>query len=96
MGPLYASLTARLMNINGISQVQNNFLNGGYYMTFLYHDITTGNNGGFSASVDWDPVTGMGSFDNYSPSTTTTTTTTTTATTATTTSLYSIISTSIF
>ena len=65
MAPLYAALTARLMNLYGISQIQKNFPNGGYYKHFVFNDITSGNNGYFSATSGWDPVTGMGSFSNY-------------------------------
>ena len=72
---LYAALTARLMNLYSIARVQNDFQNGGYYKTLSFRDVTSGNNG-FSASVGWDPVTGMGSFANYTPSTNIITTTT--------------------
>jgi hypothetical protein len=72
---LYAALTARLMNLYSIARVQNDFQNGGYYRTLAFRDVTTGNNG-YSASVGWDPVTGMGSFANYTPSTNIITTTT--------------------
>ena len=55
------------MNINGVTQVQNDFQNGGYYKSLSFHDIISGTNGGFNASSGWDPVTGMGSFENYFP-----------------------------
>ena len=65
VAPLYAALTAQLMNLYGVSQIQKNFPNGGYYKYFVFNDITSGNNGYFSATSGWDPVTGMGSFSNY-------------------------------
>ena len=68
MAPLYAALTARLINLYGLEQVQNDFRNGGYYKAFSFYDITLGNNGEFFAQEGWDPVTGMGSFKNYTPS----------------------------
>ena len=63
------------MNLYSIARVQNDFQNGGYYKTLSFRDVTSGNNG-YSASVGWDPVTGMGSFANYTPSTNIITTTT--------------------
>ena len=68
VGPLYASLTARLMNIYGVVKVQNLTENGGFYKLLSFHDITSCSNGDYSASICWDPVTGMGSFENYSVS----------------------------
>ena len=65
MPPLYAALTARLMQLNNITSIQNIFKNGSYYTSLSYNDITTGNNGGFNASLGWDPVTGLGSFKNF-------------------------------
>ncbi len=87
MSPLFAALTARLMSLYGINKVQQDFQNGGYYRILSYRDVTSGNNGGFSAGVGWDTVTGMGSFSHYltpttstsiKPTSTSTTTTTTT------------------
>ena len=78
------------MNIYGVNKVQQDLKNGGYYRKFLFRDITTGDNGDYSAGVGWDPVTGLGSFVQYltpttsAPSTTTTTRTTSTTTTTTT------------
>ena len=66
------------MNLNSIARVQNDFQNGGYYNTFSFHDITSGNNGAYSASIGWDPVTGMGSFANYTAGTKNISTTSTT------------------
>ena len=65
VSPLYAALTARLMNIYGINEVQQGIQNGGYYRSFLFRDITTGNNVGFNSSIGWDAVTGMGSFKQF-------------------------------
>ena len=72
MSPLFAALTARLMNIYGINTVQQAIQNGGYYRMFSFHDIITGNIGGYSAGVGWDAVTGMGSFAQYFASVTST------------------------
>ena len=72
MAPLYAALTARLMTLYGIAQVQNDFQNGGYYNAFSYNDIKSGSKSEFSANVGWDPVTGMGSFAKYNPTLSTT------------------------
>ena len=81
---LYAELTARLMNLNGVTQIQNDLKNGGYYSALKFHDITLGNNGGYTAASGWDPVTGMASFKPIYSSTTKVTTTDTLATTDTT------------
>jgi len=54
-----------------VSLIQNDFKDGGYYSTFSFHDITSGSNGIYTASVGWDPVTGMGSYAAYTPSWTT-------------------------
>ena len=56
------------MSIYGVTQVQNDFANGGYYKTLSFHDITSGSNGGYNAGTGWDAVTGMGSFAKYTPS----------------------------
>ena len=84
VSPLFAALTARLMSIYGLNTVQQDFQNGGYYIMLSFRDITTGNNGAFSAVVGWDAVTGMGSFAQYLTQTTSTTSTSTTTTTTTT------------
>ena len=63
MSPLYAALTARLMNIHGKETVQMTLKNGGYYTGFSYNDVTQGDNGGYSATNGWDSVTGQGSFN---------------------------------
>jgi kumamolisin len=59
VSPLFAALTARLMSIYGINKVQQDFQNGGYYRMLSFRDITTGNNGAYSAGVGWDALTGM-------------------------------------
>ena len=56
------------MSIYGVKQIQNDFANGGYYKTLSLRDITSGSNGGYSADIGWDPVTGLGSFLRYTPS----------------------------
>jgi hypothetical protein len=87
VSPLFAALTARLMSIYGLNKVQQDFQNGGYYRMVSFRDITTGNNGAYSAGVGWDAVTGMGSFAQYSTqSTSSTSNPTSTQTTTTTTS----------
>ncbi len=73
VSPLFAALTARLMSIYGINKVQQDFQNGGFYRMLSYRDITTGNNGAYSAGVGWDAVTGMGSFAQYLAQTTSST-----------------------
>ncbi len=89
VSPLFAALTIRIMSIYGINKVQQDFQNGGYYRMLSFRDITTGNNGAYSAGVGWDAVTGMGSFANYlaqttssssNPTSTSSTTTTSTLT----------------
>ena len=56
------------MNIYGVAQVQKDFANGGYYKTLSFRDVTSGSNRNYTASFGWDPVTGMGSFAKYTPS----------------------------
>ena len=60
--PLYASLTARMMNLNGVNAIKDKFQKGGYYSALTFHDIDSGSNGDYIATTGWDPVTGMGSF----------------------------------
>ena len=64
MSPLYAALTARLMQINGIATVQAKFKNGGYYTYLNFNDITSGSSDCYKVGTGWDPVTGLGSFTN--------------------------------
>ena len=64
VSPLYAALTARLMQINGKATVQANFKNGGYYKYLKYNDITSGSNDCYKSGIQWDPVTGLGSYSN--------------------------------
>ena len=72
---LYAGITARLMNIYGVGQVQKDFANGGYYKTLTFNDITSGSNGKYNAGTGWDAVTGLGSFKSYKQSSSNPTTT---------------------
>ncbi len=61
VAPLWAGLIALANAENGISA---GFLNPILYAaseTATFHDITSGNNGAFSASSGWDPCTGLGS-----------------------------------
>ena len=64
MSPLYAALTARLMQINGIATIQAKFKNGGYYKYLNFNDITLGESDCYTAGTGWDPVTGLGSYTN--------------------------------
>jgi hypothetical protein len=91
VSPLFAALTTRLMSIYGINKVQQDFQNGGYYRMVSFRDITSGNNGAYSASIGWDAVTGMGSFAQYlTPATSSTSNPTSTHTTTTTTKSVSL------
>jgi len=65
VAPLFAALTARLMNLYGVTKIQNDFANGSYYRMFSFRDITVGSNVNFTAAVGWDPLTGMGSYAKY-------------------------------
>jgi kumamolisin len=61
VAPLWAALTARLNQALG-SPV--GYLNPRIYAPAAagtLHDITVGNNGGYSAGPGWDPCTGLGS-----------------------------------
>jgi hypothetical protein len=62
VSPLYAALTARLMQTSGVSTIQSKFQNGAYYTSFGYNDITSGSNDCYSIGPGWDPVTGLGSY----------------------------------
>ena len=64
---LYAAITARLINIHDVSQVQKDLANGGYNKTLSFHDITSDSNGDYTAGPGWDRVMGMGSFAKYMP-----------------------------
>ena len=65
MAPLYASLTARLMALNGTASVQSLFQNGGYYSVLSFNDVTSDNK---HQDDGWDPVTGLGSFSSFTQS----------------------------
>jgi kumamolisin len=59
--PLLAGLTARLNQITGKRLgLLNNVV---YKNPGVCNDITVGSNGAYSASVGWDPCTGLGSVD---------------------------------
>ena len=64
--PLWAGFLAITIQIRGGAQLGNvnpklyQLANGTSYST-LFHDITSGSNGAYSASTGWDPVTGWGS-----------------------------------
>ncbi len=63
VAPLWAGLIAL---INQSRKQPVGFLNPLIYTQTAeasFHDITTGNNGGYSASKGWDPCTGLGSPD---------------------------------
>ena len=50
------------MQTSGVSTIQNNFKNGGYYTALNFNDITSGSNDCYSIGPGWDPVTGLGSY----------------------------------
>ena len=59
VAPLYAGLVARL---NQASGTPLGFANPLFYNNeSAFRDITSGNNGGYSATVGWDPCSGLGS-----------------------------------
>jgi kumamolisin len=64
VAPLWAALVARMNQIIGKPV---GFLNPLIYSQAVeasgFHDVTEGNNGAYSASVGWDPCTGLGSPD---------------------------------
>jgi len=62
VAPLWAALIARMNQSLGktIGQIQTMVYN---LPTSVFHDITKGNNSGYSASVGWDPTTGLGTPD---------------------------------
>ncbi|MHB2019252.1 MAG: S53 family peptidase [Candidatus Xenobia bacterium] len=61
VAPLYAALTAQLGEATGKPL---GWLNPFFYQhPEAFNDITSGNNGGFSAGPGWDAVTGLGSPD---------------------------------
>lgn len=64
VAPLWAALVARINQITGKAI---GFLNPLIYTQAAeqagFHDITDGNNGGFTAANGWDPCTGLGTPD---------------------------------
>jgi len=59
VAPLWAALIARLNQINGSPL---GYINEALYAnSSVLSDITSGNNGAFSAGPGWDPTTGLGS-----------------------------------
>jgi kumamolisin len=63
VAPLWAALIARLNEARGVPL---GYLNPRLYALSsrgCFHDITVGNNGGYSAGPGWDPCTGLGSPD---------------------------------
>ncbi|OMH26667.1 peptidase S53 [Tersicoccus phoenicis] len=63
VAPLWAALVARLRQLGGapLGLLQPRLYQAAVAATF--HDITSGNNGSFSAGPGWDPCTGLGSPD---------------------------------
>ncbi|KVE27401.1 hypothetical protein WS67_11520 [Burkholderia singularis] len=61
--PLFVGAWARLetANKNGMGFAAPAIYS--YSTTFPFHDVTTGNNGYYSAAAGWDSATGWGSFD---------------------------------
>ncbi|CAM5222118.1 Pseudomonalisin [Castellaniella defragrans] len=61
VAPLWAGLLAR---INALQSQPAGYVNARFYgAQAAFHDITHGNNGGFSATKGWDACTGLGSPD---------------------------------
>jgi len=58
--PLMAGLFAR---INQIANTNVGFIHSNLYNNNIYYDIVSGNNGAFSATVHWDPCSGLGVID---------------------------------
>ncbi len=63
VAPLWAALIARLDQALGVPLGFANPLLYQSVAAATFHDITTGNNGGYSAGPGWDPCTGLGSPD---------------------------------
>lgn len=60
VAPLWAGLLAR---INQLIGKPAGYLNPLPYLANVaatFHDVTSGNNGGYSAGPGWDPCTGLG------------------------------------
>jgi kumamolisin len=65
VAPLYAGLFARINEaLVSAGKPRVGFVNAQLYQdASAFNDITSGNNGGFSAGPGWDPATGLGSPD---------------------------------
>ena len=63
VAPLYAGLFAQINQaLVGHGKSRAGFVNPALYQNpTAFHDITSGNNGAFSAGPGWDPCTGLGS-----------------------------------
>ncbi|MEN3031963.1 S53 family peptidase [Chromobacterium amazonense] len=63
--PLFTGFWARIQSAHGNSLVSPNPAIYQYFKTNtgLYHDVTTGNNGGYKATKGWDYATGWGSLN---------------------------------
>ena len=63
VAPLYAGLFARINQaLAGAGKPRAGFVNAQLYQSGnAFNDITSGNNGAFSAGPGWDPTTGLGS-----------------------------------
>ncbi|WP_199153698.1 protease pro-enzyme activation domain-containing protein [Chromobacterium sp. ASV23] len=63
--PLFTGFWARIQSAHGNSLVSPNPAIYQYFKanTGLYHDVTTGNNGGYKATKGWDYATGWGSLN---------------------------------
>jgi kumamolisin len=63
VAPLWAALVARMNQALGTSVGYANPVLYAPGAVATFHDITTGDNGGYSAGPGWDPCTGLGSPD---------------------------------
>jgi kumamolisin len=63
VAPLWAGLIARINQLMGASAGYLNPLLYSGNVAKTFHDITSGNNGGYSAGPGWDPCTGLGTPD---------------------------------
>ncbi|WP_083338914.1 S53 family peptidase [Chromobacterium sphagni] len=63
--PLFSGFWARIQSANGNKLVSPNTAFYQYFKanTGLYHDVTSGNNGGYKAAKGWDYATGWGSLN---------------------------------
>ncbi len=63
VAPLWAGLLARINQLVGKPAGYLNPLLYSANVAATFHDITSGNNGGYSAGPGWDPCTGLGTPD---------------------------------